>query len=117
MKESVLILRAENHVDKPHPHGNSLCRPLDEAGRSRRRDGADAPPVEPESLWRRVAAVLVGMETALDAGLGCVAGLGASPPAVETVRRVGFPTAEKLHLPVSVFSITEIPELGLVVAC
>lgn len=60
------------------------------------------------------------METALDAGPGCVAGLGASSSTVEIVRRVGFPTAEKLHLHVSPFSITynpDSPELGLVVWC
>lgn len=54
--------------------------------------------MEPESLRRRVAPVLVGLETALDAGAGRAAGLGASSPAVETVRRVGFPAAEEPHL-------------------
>lgn len=78
----------------------------DEAGRPGCRDGADAPPVEPEPLWRRVAAVLVGMETALDAGAGRVAGLGASSPALETVRRLSFPAAEKLHLHVSPVGVT-----------
>lgn len=75
-----------------------VCPPPDEAGRSRCRDGADASAMEPESLRRRVAAVLVGLETALDAGVGRAAGLGASSPAVETVRRVGFPAAEEPHL-------------------
>lgn len=57
--------------------------------------------MEPELLRRRGTKVLIAMETALDGGAGCVAGLGTSSPAVEAVRCVGCPAAEKLHLHVS----------------
>lgn len=78
-----------------------FCPLPDEAGRSGGGDGTDAPAMEPELLRRRDTPILVVMETALDGGAGCVAGLGASSPVVEAVRRVGCPAAEKLHLHVS----------------
>lgn len=57
--------------------------------------------MESESFWRRDAAVLVRVETALDVCDGRAPRLGPSSPPVETVRSLCLPGAEELPLAVS----------------
>lgn len=63
--------------------------------------------MESESFWRREAAVLIRVETTLDAGVGRAPRLGPSSPAVEPVRSLCLPGAEELHLAVSCHLISK----------
>ncbi|XP_010871049.3 glycerophosphodiester phosphodiesterase 1 isoform X1 [Esox lucius] len=70
----------------------------DATGRPGRGHGADPPAVEPVPVRGRSAALLVAMETPLDAGVGRHSRLGSSSPAMEALRGLGFPGAEELHI-------------------
>lgn len=63
--------------------------------------------MESELFWRRDAAVLIRVETTLDAGVGRAPRLGPSSPAVEPVRSLCLPGAEELHLAVSHYLISK----------
>lgn len=75
--------------------------PSDASERPGGGDGADPPALEPESLRRRVAALLVAVAALLAVAAGPGSGLDAAPPALEALRSLRLPGPEGLCVYVS----------------
>lgn len=75
--------------------------PSDASERPGGGDGADPPALEPESLRRRVAALLGAVAALLAVAAGPGSGLDAAPPALEALRRLRLPGPEGLCVSVS----------------